>query len=311
MQPLLSTNIPGVERFITGKVRDVYDLGDRLLVIATDRISAFDVILPNGIPHKGRVLTQISLYWFEKLSHIVPNHFISAKTEDIENALIAAGATGIDSALLADLNGRSMLVHKCQAIPLECVVRGYLSGSAWKEYKTLFSHGGEVKLYGIPLPVGLRESEMLPEPIFTPATKAHTGHDENVTRAEAGDIFGLDVVNALRTASLLLYARALEQTLKQGLIIADTKFEFGQLNGQLILIDEALTPDCSRFWDASLYKPGGAQSSFDKQFVRDYVNGLDWNKTSPGPVLPNDIIQKTSGKYLDAYRRITGLELAI
>ena len=202
-----------------------------------------------------------------------------------------------------------MLVHKCDAIPLECVVRGYLAGSAWKDYKTLFAHGGEVKLYDIPIQVGLRESEQLPRPIFTPATKAHSGHDENVSQAEASALIGKDIVDSLSATSRALYTKAADYARERGIIIADTKFEFGFLNGTLTLIDEALTPDSSRFWDASLYKPGKAQPSFDKQFVRDYLETLDWDKTDPGPALPDDVVEKTAAKYLDAYFRITGKEL--
>jgi len=307
--PILTTDIPGVPRFITGKVRDVYDLGTSLLVVATDRISAFDVILPNGIPDKGKVLTQISLFWFDLMKDVVPNHLISADIDTIAKALAIVRQSDVPDNILSQLEGRSMLVHKCDAIPLECVVRGYLAGSAWKDYKTLFAHGGEVKLYDIAIQVGLRESEQLPRPIFTPATKAHSGHDENVSQAEASNLIGKDIVDALSSTSRALYAKAADYALERGIIIADTKFEFGFLNGTLTLIDEALTPDSSRFWDASLYKPGKDQPSFDKQFVRDYLETLDWDKTDPGPVLPDDVVEKTAAKYLDAYFRITGKEL--
>jgi len=307
--PILTTDIPGVPRFITGKVRDVYDLGTSLLVVATDRISAFDVILPNGIPDKGKVLTQISLFWFDLMKDVVPNHLISADIDTIAKALAIVRQSDVPDNILSQLEGRSMLVHKCDAIPLECVVRGYLAGSAWKDYKTLFAHGGEVKLYDIPIQVGLRESEQLPRPIFTPATKAHSGHDENVSQAEASALIGKDIVDSLSATSRALYTKAADYALERGIIIADTKFEFGFLNGTLTLIDEALTPDSSRFWDASLYKPGKAQPSFDKQFVRDYLETLDWDKTDPGPALPDDVVEKTAAKYLDAYFRITGKEL--
>ena len=307
--PILTTDIPGVPRFITGKVRDVYDLGTSLLVVATDRISAFDVILPNGIPDKGKVLTQISLFWFDLMKDVVPNHLISADIDTIAKALAIVRQSDVPDNILSQLEGRSMLVHKCDAIPLECVVRGYLAGSAWKDYKTLFAHGGEVKLYDSPIQVGLRESEQLPRPIFTPATKAHSGHDENVSQAEASALIGKDIVDSLSATSRALYTKAADYARERGIIIADTKFEFGFLNGTLTLIDEALTPDSSRFWDASLYKPGKAQPSFDKQFVRDYLETLDWDKTDPGPALPDDVVEKTAAKYLDAYFRITGKEL--
>jgi len=310
MAPILSTDIPGVPRFITGKVRDVYDLGSSLLVVATDRISAFDVILPNGIPDKGKVLTQISLFWFDLMKDVVPNHLISADIDTIARTLAIVRQNEVPSDILAQLEGRSMLVHKCDAIPLECVVRGYLAGSAWKDYRTLFAHGGIVKLYGIEIPVGLRESDQLPAPIFTPATKAHSGHDENVSQDVASELVGKEIVHSLSATSRALYAKAADYALERGIIIADTKFEFGFLNGTLTLIDEALTPDSSRFWDASLFKPGKDQPSFDKQFVRDYLETLDWDKTDPGPILPDDVVEKTAAKYLDAYKRITGKELA-
>ena len=304
-QPLLSTDIPGLPRFIQGKVRDVYDLGDALLIVATDRISAFDVILPTGIPGKGRVLTALSRFWFEKTAHLVPNHLIACDMDTIGARLHDAGVT-VTPDLVTMLEGRSQLVCKCEALPLECVVRGYLDGSAWKDYQTLFAHGGTVRLYDIPLPVGLRQGEKLPAPLFTPAAKAHTGHDMNVSRAQAAEIVGAETVDSLADHSLALYTFARDYAAERGLILADTKFEFGRLNGQLILIDEALTPDSSRYWEASLYKPGKSQSSFDKQFVRDYLQTLDWDKTYPGPELPAEIVEKTAEKYHDAYKRLTG-----
>ncbi len=308
-QPILHTDIPGLPKFIEGKVRDVYDLGDALLIVATDRISAFDVILPTGIPDKGRVLTALSRFWFEKTQHIVPNHFLASDMDTLGARLHDAGVN-VTADLVSMLEGRSQLVQKCAALPLECVVRGYLDGSAWKDYQTLFAHGGEVRLYDLPVPVGLRQGDNLPTPLFTPATKAHTGHDMNVSAAQAAEVVGAETAKELADKSLALYAFARDFAAERGLIIADTKFEFGHLNGQLILIDEALTPDSSRFWEASLYKPGQPQASFDKQFVRDYLETLDWDKTAPGPALPAEIVEKTAAKYREAYQRLTGEELA-
>lgn len=309
MTLVLSTDIPGVPCFTQGKVRDVYDLGDALLLVATDRISAFDVVLPTGIPDKGRVLTALSLFWFAQTAGLAPNHLLSSDRDVIEQWVRDAG--GLWSPELRDtLAGRTLLVNKCRALPLECVVRGYLAGSAWNDYRQLFGHGGEVKLHGITLPVGLRECDQLPQPLFTPAIKAAVGaHDENVTRQAAVDLVGLDLFTQLEQRSLVLYGFARDHARKRGLILADTKFEFGMLGDQLILIDEALTPDSSRFWDAAGYKPGHAQPSFDKQFVRDYLETLDWNKTAPGPVLPPSIVERTAAKYRDAYRLLTGHDL--
>ncbi len=308
-QTILTTDIPGLSPFIVGKVRDVYDLGDSLLIVATDRISAFDVILPTGIPDKGRVLTALSQFWFEKTAHLVPNHYIASDMDTIGSRLHDAGVT-VTADLVSMLEGRSQLVQKCAALPLECVVRGYLDGSAWKDYQTLFAHGGEVKLYDIPIPVGLRQGERLPTPLWTPATKVQTGHDRNISPAQAADIVGDETAKELADKSLALYAFARDYAAEHGLIIADTKFEFGRQGGQIILIDEALTPDSSRFWEASQYQPGHSQSSFDKQFVRDYLETLDWDKTYPGPELPAEIVKKTAAKYREAYRRLTGQELA-
>ena len=308
-QPVLQTEIPGLPSFIQGKVRDVYDLGDALLVVATDRISAFDVILPTGIPDKGRVLTALSRFWFEKTAHIVPNHFLASDMDTV-GARLHDADVNVTADLVAMLEGRSQLVRKCAAYPLECVVRGYLDGSAWKDYRTLFAHGGEVRLYDIPVPVGLRQGDRLPAPIFTPATKAHSGHDTNVSAAQAASVVGLETAEELADKSLALYAFARDFAAERGLIIADTKFEFGSLDGQTILIDEALTPDSSRFWETSFYKPGRSQVSFDKQFVRDYLETLDWNKTYPGPALPAEVVEKTAAKYRDAYQRLTGQELS-
>ena len=307
-QPILQTEIPGLPKFITGKVRDVYDLGDSLLIVATDRISAFDVILPTGIPDKGRVLTALSQFWFAKTSHLVPNHFLASDMDSIGARLHDANVN-VTADLVSMLEGRSQLVRKCAALPLECVVRGYLDGSAWKDYQTLFGHGGEVRLYDIPIPVGLRQGEQLPTPLFTPATKASSGHDMNISAAQAAEAVGAETTQELADKSLALYAFARAYAAERGLIIADTKFEFGRLDGKVILIDEALTPDSSRFWEASKHKPGKSQASFDKQFVRDYLETLDWDKTSPGPELPPEIVEKTAAKYREAYQRLTGEEL--
>lgn len=307
-QTILQTEIPGLPKFITGKVRDVYDLGDSLLIVATDRISAFDVILPTGIPDKGRVLTALSQFWFAKTSHIVPNHFLASDMDTLGARLHDANVN-VTADLVSMLEGRSQLVRKCAALPLECVVRGYLDGSAWKDYQTLFGHGGEVRLYDIPIPVGLRQGEQLPTPLFTPATKASSGHDMNISAAQAAEAVGAETTQELADKGLALYAFARAYAAERGLIIADTKFEFGRLDGKVILIDEALTPDSSRFWEASKYKPGKSQASFDKQFVRDYLETLDWDKTSPGPELPPEIVEKTAAKYREAYQRLTGEEL--
>ena len=303
-----NVEIDGIPKYISGKVREVFDLGDSLLVVATDRLSAFDVILPTGIPNKGKVLTQLSRYWFEQTAHIVPNHLMSMEQDVIEKAISDSGGAAT-SAVLSSLAGRTMLVKKAKAIPVECVARGYLSGSLWKEYRECFAHGGVVTLHGVSLPVGLRESEKFSENIFTPASKAHTGHDENVSFSDISQTVGPEAAETLRRITLELYEFAANFSLKRNIIIADTKLEFGYLDGEIILIDEVLTPDSSRFWDRELYKSGRPQSSFDKQFVRDYLETLDWNKTAPGPVLPEYIVAKTTAKYLEAYRRITGSNL--
>lgn len=307
-QVILQTDIPGLPKFITGKVRDVYDLGTELLIVATDRLSAFDVVLPTGIPDKGRVLTALSHFWFDKAKDIVPNHLIASDMDTIGTRLHDAGVV-VTAEMISMLEGRTQLVRKCAALPVECVVRGYLDGSAWKDYQTLFGHGGEVKLYDILVPIGLRQGEQFPAPLFTPAAKAHTGHDTNITGSQAAEIVGEAVAAELSTKSVALYNFARAYAAERGIIIADTKFEFGLLDGQLILIDEALTPDSSRFWEASTYKPGKAQASFDKQFVRDYLETLTWDKTYPGPELPQEIADKTADKYREAYHRLTGEEL--
>lgn len=290
-EPLKLTRFPDIEFFKRGKVRDVYDLKDKLLIISTDRISCFDVVLPTCIPHKGEVLTRLSLFWFKFTEDIVPNHLITANVNEFPQEL---------SKYKGILNGRSMLVKKAKPMPVECVVRGYLSGSGWKEYRESQS------ICGIKLPPGLRESDKLPEPIFTPATKEEVGHDINVSQGFVEKELGKDVTSKLKEISIALYKKASEYAESKGIIIADTKFELGMHGNQLILIDEVLTPDSSRFWPKDEYKPGGSQPSFDKQFVRDYLETLGWNKTPPGPELPDEIIEKTSEKYLQALAMITG-----
>lgn len=283
------TEFPGLKLLARGKVRDIYDLGDRLLIVATDRLSAFDVVLPTPIPDKGRVLTQLSLFWFEKLAGVVPHHVIEAKDFSGELAPYADA-----------LAGRAMLVRRTEPAPIECVVRGYISGSGWKDYQKTGA------ICGIPLPAGLRESDRLPEPIFTPSTKATTGHDENISFNETVSRVGRPLAERLRDVSLTLYRRAAEHAAARGIIIADTKFEFGMRGSELIWIDEALTPDSSRFWPADQYSPGRAQPSFDKQFVRDYLERIGWNKQPPAPALPPDVVAGTQEKYREAYQRITG-----
>jgi len=271
-----------------GKVRDVYDFGDRLLFVASDRISAFDYILPSGIPRKGEVLTRISEFWFDRLD--VANHVL---TTDLSSLPLPDGTD------LSSLTGRSMVVKKTEVVPVECVVRGYLSGSGWIEYQ----NSGTV--CGISLPAGLQESSILPEPIFTPATKAEEGHDENITFEQMCDDVGRDLAERLRQISLDVYAQGVQHARERGIIIADTKFEFGQLNGEVILIDEVMTPDSSRFWPADQYQPGGSQFSYDKQFVRDWLLSSGWDRNSPPPSLPDDVVQNTSAKYIEAYEKIT------
>lgn len=290
MQTLRTTNLQEVDFIKRGKVRDVYDLDDRLLVISTDRISCFDVVLPTCIPSKGEILTQLSLFWFEFTQDIIPNHFITANVEDYPKEL--QRHSGI-------LRNRSMVVKKAKVIPVECIVRGYLSGSGWKEYQKTGS------VCEIPLPAGLKESSRLPEPIFTPSTKEEVGHDINVSVAYVENELGREVTEKLRSASIALYEKARRYAETKGIIIADTKFEFGLHEDEIILIDEVLTPDSSRFWPRDGYQSGGPQPSFDKQFVRDYLETLDWNKTPPGPELPEDIVQKTSKKYLQALCMLT------
>lgn len=304
MQTVTYTHIPGLPEPKRGKVRDIYDLGDKLLIVATDRISAFDVVLPNGIPDKGRVLTQLSLYWFERTKHIVPNHLISADIDAIAEAVVAAGGQ-LDTDVREMLDGRSMLVVKAKPYPIECVVRGYLAGSLWKEYVQAGGREKPVMLHGIPLPAGLRESDRLEQPLFTPATKAESGHDENISLEQAVQIAG-EVARELARLSVEVYCFAREEAAQKGIIIADTKFEFGEKEGRILLIDEVLTPDSSRFWAVDDYVPGRSQPSFDKQYVRDWLESTGWDKTPPAPTLPDEVVAKTSEKYREAYRRITG-----
>lgn len=292
---LEETNLRGLKLFKKGKVRDVYDLGDKLLIVATDRISCFDVVLPTLIPGKGKILTQISLFWFSFLSDIIKNHLISQDTKDLPKEIEDAKE---------QLKDRFMITKKCEVIPFECVVRGYLAGSGWKEYKSKQS------ICGVSLPGGLKESEKLPEPIFTPATKASAGHDENINfdymKKEIGQL-----ANKIKEISINIYNKAASYAREKGIIIADTKFEFGLDGDNLILIDEVLTPDSSRFWSKDEYEPGRPQASFDKQFVRDYLETLDWGKTPPAPNLPLEVVSKTQDKYRQVFKLLTNKDLAI
>lgn len=296
--PLIATRFADIPLFRTGKVRDVYMAGEDLVIVATDRISAFDYVLGSGIPDKGRILSQLSAFWFELLADIVPNHLLSLDVADFP----AEFQRHAD-----ELRGRSMLVRRTTPVPIECVARGYLSGSGWKEYR----QRGTV--CGVALPAGLRESDALPEPIFTPATKAESGHDENITEEEAGALVGEETVARLRDLTLALYGRAARHAEQAGLILADTKFEFGWTGrpgeSALILIDEALTPDSSRYWPRASFAPGGPQPSFDKQYVRDYLEAIHWNKRPPVPALPADVVARTRDKYLEAFHLLTGREL--
>jgi len=291
---LLETDFPGVERFARGKVRDVYGIDGRLVIVATDRISAFDYILGTGIPGKGRVLTQLSIFWFEFLRDLTPSHFLTAQVDQYPQPF---------PRFHDQLAGRSMLVKRANMIDIECVARGYLSGSGWKEYQ----ESGTV--CGIALPPGLRESDKMPEPIFTPAVKAHTGHDENVSFETVCGIVGADLAARLRDSTLKIYRRAAEYALTRGVVIADTKFEFGFVGDELVLGDEVLTPDSSRFWPADTYQPGGPQFSYDKQYVRDYLESIHWNKQPPAPGLPNEVAARTGEKYRQAYHALTGRDL--
>jgi len=294
---LLHTNFPELELHVSGKVRDVYELDrEHLLFVATDRISAFDYVLATGIPCKGQVLTQISRFWFSFLRDLVPNHLVTAETERYPPSV---------RKYADQLRGRSMMVLRADMIPVECVVRGYLSGSAWKEYQTSGS------VCGIALPAGLRESDRLPQPIFTPAIKATTGHDENISFEKMIEIAGPEVSVELRALSLKIYTAAADHARAKGILIADTKFEFGRTSRGITLADEVLTPDSSRFWPADQYQPGQAQNSYDKQYVRDYLEEIRWTKQPPAPALPTEVVRKTSEKYLEAYRRLTGRELDV
>jgi len=289
-----SIELPGVKKLRSGKVREVFDLGDTLLFVVSDRISAFDVILPDPIPYKGAVLNQISAFWFRRFSDI-RNHVVTSDFDEFPKELQKFGD---------QLAGRSMIVKKTQPLPVECVVRGYLAGSGWKEYQQSQS------VCGIKLPANLKQASQLPEPIFTPATKAETGHDENIDIKRCVEILGKEIADRVKTLSLEIYSRGREHAAQHGIIVADTKFEFGTVNGELLLIDECLTPDSSRFWPVNEYVVGQSPPSFDKQFVRDYLETLDWDKTPPAPRLPEDVIEKTSAKYREAFRRLTGSELA-
>ena len=289
-----SIELPGIKKLRSGKVREVFDLGETLLFVATDRISAFDVILPDPIPHKGAVLNQISEFWFKRFSNI-PNHLVTADFKKFPKEL---------QPFQNQLSGRSMIVKKTKPLAVECVVRGYLAGSGWKEYQESRS------VCGIELPAGLKQASQLPEPIFKPSTKAEQGHDENIDMKRCAEILGDDLANRVKTLSLEIYSRGREYAADKGIIVADTKFEFGIIDGHLLLIDECLTPDSSRFWPKDEYAVGQSPPSFDKQFVRDYLETLDWDKTPPGPRLPKDVIEKTSAKYLEAFRGLTGRELA-
>jgi len=292
MKTLRETQFAGLTPSARGKVRDIYNLGEKLLIVATDRLSAFDVVMPTPIPDKGKVLTQLSLFWFNLLNDVIPNHVLTA-TE----------FPAPFDAHREELAGRSMVVKKTQPLPIECVVRGYVSGSGWKDYKASGA------ICGIPLLAGMVESGQLPEPIFTPATKATSGHDENISFERAAAIIGKELAEKVRAVSIQIYKRAAEYAAPRGILLDDTKFEFGLLNGELIWIDEALTPDSSRFWPAAQYQPDGAQPSFDKQFVRDYLERIQWPKTPPGPELPPDVVAATRAKYREAYRILVGREL--
>ena len=293
-QGIMRQDLPGIPKVGQGKVREMFELDDQLLMVATDRISAFDVILPNAIPQKGKVLTQLSAFWFEQLQGVVSHHLISVRVDEFPAPL---------QPFREELAGRSMLVRKCIPLPIEFVVRGYLAGSGWAEYQ----HSETI--CGNRLPSGLVESAELPEPIFTPATKATTGHDENISFDRVVEIIGPELAEQIRDLSLQIYNRARESALEKGIILCDTKFEFGMEGSRLLLIDEVLTPDSSRFWPVDEYEPGKSQPSFDKQFIRDFLETLDWDKNPPGPELPRAIVEATSQRYLEAYRRLTGKEL--
>ena len=293
-EAISNQELPGIPKVNQGKVREIFGLDNYLLIVATDRISAFDVILSNAIPHKGKVLTQLSAFWFSRLASIVENHLISVKTEEFPASL---------EPFRESLEGRSMLVRKCEPLPIECVVRGYLAGSGWKEYRQ------SETICGIKLPGGLKEADELPEPVFTPSTKATSGHDENISFEQVVEIVGSEIAQRVREFSIQIYNHARRYAMDRGIIICDTKFEFGLQGSDLLLIDEVLTPDSSRFWPAEHYQPGQSQPSFDKQFVRDYLETFDWDKKPPGPTLPDDVVEATSSRYLEAYALLTGEQL--
>jgi phosphoribosylaminoimidazole-succinocarboxamide synthase len=297
MTTLLKTDLGATPLLGRGKVRDLYAVDTALLLVATDRLSAFDHVLATGIPGKGKILTQISLFWFDLLSDLVPNHLISAKVSEFPASL---------QPYADQLQGRSMLVKRAQMFPVECVARGYLAGSGWKEYQATGT------VCGIPLPPGLQDGSRLPEPLFTPSTKSQDGsHDENISFASVQEIVGADIAHQLRRLTLAIYQKAADHAESRGLILADTKFEFGTTADGIVLADEVLTPDSSRFWEGSTWKPGGAQPSFDKQFVRDYLESIQWNKQAPAPSLPNEVVERTLSKYLEAFRRLTGRDLDV
>jgi phosphoribosylaminoimidazole-succinocarboxamide synthase len=293
---LTQSELPALTLHAQGKVRNIYEAGEHLLLVASDRISAFDHILPSTIPDKGKVLTQLSLFWFDFLGNVVPNHVLTARVEDYPKQL---------REFVEQLRGRSMLVRRAKMFPVECVARGYLSGSGWKEYQQTGA------VCGIKLPAGLRESDRLPEPIFTPATKSTSGHDINIPFAEMTKMIGQSTAEKLRDLTLRIYSLAVNHAKKRAIIIADTKFEFGLIDGDIVLADEVLTPDSSRFWPAESYRPGGPQLSYDKQFVRDYLESIRWDKNPPAPALPDHIVQKTREKYIQAYRQLSGKELEL
>jgi phosphoribosylaminoimidazole-succinocarboxamide synthase len=294
MTAVMKTDLPGIKLHGRGKVRDIYDLGDHFLIVATDRLSAFDVVLPTPIPNKGKVLTQMSAFWFDRFKDVVPNHVVSTDVSKYPQNLYQ---------FRDQLEGRSMLVKKAKVFPVECVARGFLTGSGLKDYNKTGS------VCGIKLPPGLRDSDRLPEPIFTPATKAETGHDENISEEQAAKVIGQDIVRQLKELTLQLYSRGVDYARTRGIIVCDTKFEFGLIDGKISIVDEMLTPDSSRFWPAVQYSPGKPQPSFDKQFVRDYLEKIGWNKQPPAPELPDDIVKATSAKYVEALRLLTGLDL--
>jgi phosphoribosylaminoimidazole-succinocarboxamide synthase len=294
MNAIRKTDLPGVKLHGRGKVRDIYDLSEHFLIVATDRLSAFDVVLPTPIPNKGKVLTQMSAFWFDRFKDAVPNHLVSTRVDDFPANL---------KAFRDQLEGRSMLVRKAKVFPVECVARGFLTGSALKDY----ARTGAV--CGIALPSGLRESDRLPQPIFTPSTKAETGHDENISEEQAATVIGQDNISRLKELTLRLYSGGVDYALTREIIICDTKFEFGVIEGKIAIVDEMLTPDSSRFWPAGQYMPGRPQPSFDKQFVRDYLEKIGWNKQPPAPELPDEIVNATSAKYVEALRLLTGRDL--